>query len=231
MTLVSTFLTVAALLSCSAGLSAQEPSPTPPKPAATGSLSAGPATTTAALPVAADAPPQAAVQMPAVVPADVGPDYILGTDDAISVNVWKELGISGPLIIRPDGKISLPLVGDLPAAGLTPMKLAASIADHLKQFINDPTVTVTVTATNSRRIFFIGEVQHAGPMAFTRELTMLQAISAAGGLTPYAAKNRIYILRGSSAQQKKIPFKYDRALKTGDMQGVVLAPGDTVVVP
>lgn len=173
---------------------------------------------------------QATQAEPAGVP-DLDPNYILGTDDAIMVHVWKEPTISGALVIRPDGRISLPLVGDLPATGMTPMALAAEIQDGLKKFINDPSVTVTVTSVNSRKIFFIGEVQRSGPVPLTRAMTMLQAISAAGGLTPYANKKKIYILRGVKGNQKKIPFDYNKALKEANQQGVELTPGDTVVVP
>jgi len=162
---------------------------------------------------------------------DLDPNYILGTDDGINVHVWKEPTISGPLVIRPDGRVSLPLVGDLPAAGMTPMALASEISEQLKKFINDPSVTVTVTAVNSRKIFFIGEVVRSGPVPLTRDMTLLQAISAAGGLTPYANKRKIYILRGAKGNQKKIPFDYTKALKQGNQQGVELLPGDTVVVP
>jgi polysaccharide export outer membrane protein len=187
-----------------------------------------PATPSASQATAAAAPDAAAE--PAGV-QDLDPNYILGTDDAIVVHVWKEPTISGPLTIRPDGRISLPLVGDLPASGLTPMALAAEIADNLKKFINDPSVTVTVTAVNSKKIFFIGEVLHSGAVPLTRNLTMLQAISAAGGLSPYANKKKIYILRGDKGKQVKIPFDYNKALKEGNDQGVVLLPGDTIVVP
>jgi polysaccharide export outer membrane protein len=187
----------------------------------------------------AAAPAPAGASAPAGTPAaaeptpvqDLDPNYILGTDDAIMVHVWKEPTISGPLTIRPDGRISLPLVGDLAAAGMTPMALAGEIADNLKKFINDPSVTVTVTAVNSRKVFFIGEVMHSGAIPLTRDLTMLQAISAAGGLTPYANKRKIYILRGEKGKQVKIPFNYTQALKEGNQQGVVLLPGDTIVVP
>lgn len=188
-----------------------------------------------AAPPAAPADPNAAHATDAAAePApvqDLDPNYILGTDDGIMVHVWKEPTISGPLVIRPDGRISLPLVGDLPAAGMTPMALASEIADGLKKFINDPSVTVTVTAVNSRKVFFIGEVMHSGSIPLTRDLTMLQAISAAGGLTPYANKRKIYILRGEKGKQVKIPFNYTKALKEGNQQGVVLVSGDTIVVP
>ena len=163
--------------------------------------------------------------------ADVGPNYILGTEDVINVNVWKDPTLTGALIVRPDGKVSLPLVGDLTAAGLTPMALAASITDQLKKFINDPTVTVTVTGVNSKRIFFIGEVMHPGPVPMTREFSMLQAISAAGGLTPYANRKKIYILRQVNGKEQKLFYNYNKALKNGDEQGIALVSGDTIVVP
>jgi polysaccharide export outer membrane protein len=162
---------------------------------------------------------------------DLDPNYVLGTDDSIMVHVWKEPTISGPLVIRPDGRVTLPLVGDLPAAGMTPMALAAEISDGLKKFINDPSVTVTVTATNSRKVFFIGEIAHPGAVLMTRDMTMLQAIAAAGGLTPYANKHKLYILRGPKGNQQKIPFDYTKALKQGNQQGVSLVAGDTIVVP
>lgn len=183
-----------------------------------------------------DVPAQAAAAAPSVAgePAplpDIDPNYILGADDAIMVHVWKEPTISGPLVIRPDGRISLPLVGDVPAAGMTPMALSLQIQEGLKKFINNPSVTVTVTAVNSRKLFFIGEVIRSGPVPLTRSMTMLQAISAAGGLTPYANKKKIYILRGEKGNQVKIPFNYTKALKEGNQQGVELKPGDTIVVP
>lgn len=187
-------------------------------------------------PSAAQAPvgtPAGAADAVAEPPAVQGldPNYILGTDDGIMVHVWKEPTISGPLVIRPDGRISLPLVGDLPAAGMTPMALANEISDGLKKFINDPSVTVTVTAVNSRKVYLTGEVVRQGPVPLTHQLTMLQAISMAGGLTPYANRKKIYILRGTEGKQVKIPFNYTKAVKEGNQQGVVLVPGDTIVVP
>ncbi len=179
----------------------------------------------AAAPTGASAPAEPAPL------ADIDANYILGADDAIMVHVWKEPTISGPLVIRPDGRISLPLVGDVPAAGMTPMALSIQIQEGLKKFINNPSVTVTVTAVNSRKLFFIGEVIRPGPVPLTRTMTMLQAISAAGGLTPYANKKKIYILRGEKGNQVKIPFNYTKALKEGNQQGVELKPGDTIVVP
>lgn len=161
----------------------------------------------------------------------VAATYVLGAADAIQVNVWHEPALSGPLSIRPDGMISLPLIGDIHAEGLTPMLLGRNITEQLKKFVSNPTVTVTVTAVNSRRIFLVGEVQHVGPLSLSEGLTVVQAIASAGGLTPFANAKHIYILRGAAGKQQKIAFNYKKAIKDGDLQGVSLAPGDTIVVP
>jgi len=158
-------------------------------------------------------------------------NYIIGPDDSLQILVWKEPNLSTTLPVRPDGKITLNLIGDVVAAGLTPMQLAAEIATRLKQYITDPVVDVTVMAVNSKHVFLIGEIMHVGPLAITPGMTILQAIATAGGLTPYANKKRIYILRGEPGHQQKIPFDYTRAVKKGDMQGVSLTPDDTIVVP
>jgi len=158
--------------------------------------------------------------------------YIIGSEDTLQITVWKEPSISGTIPVRPDGMISLVLAGDLPAAGKTPMQLADEIAVKLKKYIQDPNVSVVVMAVNSQRIFIIGEVGHVGPLAMTPGMTPLQAIAAAGGLSPYANSKKIYILRGEPGKQDKIPFNYKQALK-GDntAQNVSLKPGDTIVVP
>jgi polysaccharide export outer membrane protein len=157
--------------------------------------------------------------------------YIIGADDSIQVTVWKEPTLSATLPVRPDGKITLPLINDIQAAGLTPMQLSASIAARLAVFVTNPVVDVSVLAVNSKRVFVIGEIMHVGPIAITPGMTILQAIASAGGLTPYANRKHMYILRGDPGKQTKIPFDYNRALKKGDMQGIILVPDDTIVVP
>jgi polysaccharide export outer membrane protein len=179
-------------------------------------------------PAAAQAP--ASNQGKAVVMVD-NSTYIIGADDGLQVTVWKEPSLSGTFPVRPDGMISLVLVGDVPAAGLTPMQLGKDITEHLKKFIQDPSVSVVVTAVNSQRIFMIGEVGHVGPMSLTPGMTPLQAISAAGGLSTFAQAKRIYILRGPQGKQVKIPFNYKLALKGDSKQLIALEPGDTIVVP
>jgi len=177
------------------------------------------------------APPVAPAAPAPTGPVDISSGYIIGADDSIKIDVWKEPNLSATLPVRPDGDITLPLVGDIHAAGFTPMQLAADITVRLKQFVTDPVVNISVLAVNSQRIFLIGEIGHVGPLSITPGMTILQAIATAGGLSPYANRKHIYILRGDPGKQKKIFFDYTKAVKKGDMQGVSLVPGDTIVVP
>lgn len=157
--------------------------------------------------------------------------YIIGADDVLQITVWKEPTLSGTVPVRPDGMISMVLLGDVPATGMSPMQLGANITERLKKYIQDPSVTVVVSAVNSQKIFLIGEVQHVGPIALTPGMTPLQAVSAAGGLTNFANGKRIYILRTANGKQEKIPFNYKLALKGDSRELVSLRPGDTIVVP
>lgn len=156
--------------------------------------------------------------------------YVIGAEDSLQITVWKDPTLSGTVPVRPDGMISLNLVGDLRAAGLTPMALAADISQRLKKYLQDPVVTVVVLGVNSQRIFAVGEVNKVGPIMLTPGMTPLQAIVSAGGLTQFANSKHIYILRTVAGNQQKIPFNYKKALK-GDNQGVSLIPGDTIVIP
>lgn len=156
--------------------------------------------------------------------------YVIGAEDSLQITVWKEPTLSGTVPVRPDGMISLVLVGDLRAAGLTPMTLSADISQRLKKYIQDPVVTVVVLGVNSQRIFTVGEVNKVGPIMLTPGMTTLQAIVAAGGVTQFANSKHIYILRTVGGKQEKIPFNYKQALK-GDNQGILLVPGDTIVIP
>jgi polysaccharide export outer membrane protein len=158
-------------------------------------------------------------------------DYVIGADDTLHISVWKEPDLTATLPVRPDGKISLPLLNDVAASGLTPMQLAASITEKLKKYIADPRVTVVVAAMNSRRIFVTGEVVHPGTMALLPHMTMLQALSSAG-FTQFANPKRIYLLRTENGQQVKLPFNYKEVVKgRHPEQNIMLQPGDTVVVP
>jgi polysaccharide export outer membrane protein len=158
-------------------------------------------------------------------------DYVIGADDTLRISVWKEPDLTETLPVRPDGKISMPLLNDIPAAGLTPLQLKDSITEKLKKFVADPRVTVVVTAMNSRRIFVTGEVAHTGPMTLLPHMTMLQALAQAG-FTQFANLKTIYLLRTENGKQEKYPFNYKDVIKGNHPeQNIALKPGDTVVVP
>jgi polysaccharide biosynthesis/export protein len=160
-----------------------------------------------------------------------GPDYKIGADDMLHVSVWKEPDLTETLPVRPDGKISLPLLNDVTAAGLTPSQLADSISTKLKKYLSDPRVTVIVTAMNSQRIYVLGEVTHTGTMALQPNMTVLQALASAG-FTQFANTKGIYLLRTENGKQQKIPVNYRALLKGASVdQNLVLKPGDTIVVP
>ena len=158
-------------------------------------------------------------------------DYVIGADDVLQISVWHEPDMKETLPVRPDGKISLPLLNDVQAAGLTPVQLKDSITEKLKKYIADPRVTVIITAMNSRRVFVTGEVTHSGPMNLLPHMTVLQALAEAG-FTQFANLKAIYLLRTENGKQVKVPFNYKEVVKGNHPeQNIALKPGDTVVVP
>jgi len=162
----------------------------------------------------------------------VGPDYVIGPADSLEINVWKENDLDAKVPVRPDGKITLPLLGDVTASGFTPTQLAADLSKRLKKYVDDPHVTVVVTAVNSRRIYIVGEVVHTGAYPLLGNMTVLQALSGAGGFSPFANLKNIYVLRNQDGTQVKLPFNYKKVIKGENMQqNVQLRPGDTIVVP
>lgn len=164
-------------------------------------------------------------------PPENSPDYVIGADDTLHISVWKEPDLSEMLPVRPDGKISMPLLNDITAAGLTPLELKDSITEKLKKYISDPRVTVVVTAMNSRRIFVTGEVNHSGPISLLPHMTVLQAL-AQSGFTQFANLKAIYLLRTQDGKQEKLPFNYKDVVKGNHPeQNIELKPGDTIVVP
>jgi len=164
--------------------------------------------------------------------ANEDPSYVIGPEDVLNINVWKETDISRSVPVRPDGKISLPLLNDVQAAGLTPQQLANSIRDGLKKFMADPEVTVIVSAVNSRRVYILGEVAHPGAFPLTSGMTVLQALASAGSFTQFANLKAIYVLRNESGKQVKHPFNYKAVVKGQHQeQNLELKPGDTIVVP
>lgn len=157
--------------------------------------------------------------------------YVIGPDDVLHISVWKEQELTNTLPVRADGMISMPLLNDVQAAGLTPMQLAASITDKLKKYVTDPHVTVVVTQINSKRIYVTGEVTRSGVMNLTPQMTVLQALSSVG-LTQFANLSKIYVLRNEGGKQNRYPVNYKRLLKgESPEENILLKPGDTIVVP
>jgi polysaccharide export outer membrane protein len=157
--------------------------------------------------------------------------YVIGASDVLTVTVWREPTFSGSVLVRPDGMISLSLLGDIPAAGNTPLQLANAISERLKKFIQDPQVSVVLTQINSKKIFLLGEVTKKGPVDMTPGMTLLEAIASGGGLTDFANTRKIYVLRNTAGKQEKIPVQYKDALKGKGEFNILLQPGDTIVVP
>lgn len=179
----------------------------------------------------AKAPASTPAKPPATA-AQVDPSYTIGAEDVINIAVWKEPDFSSTVPVRPDGRVSVALIGDVQAAGRTPTQLADDLTVLLKKYIAEPRVTVMVTTMNSRRAFLLGEVNRPGPILMTPEMTVLQAIAAAGGPTVYANSKKMYVLRTENGQQSKLPFNYKEAIKgNSPEQNIVLKPGDTIVVP
>jgi polysaccharide export outer membrane protein len=158
----------------------------------------------------------------------VGPDYRIGTDDVLAISVWDQKDLDQVVSVRPDGKISLPLVGEIDAGGSTVAELAARLTTQYSKTVRGAQVTVAVREIRSRTVFFLGGVVRPGPMQLTQELTVLQGLSSVGGPVATADLESVFVLRG----QKRIPVNLLMILQKGDMsQNVSLQPGDTVVVP
>lgn len=158
--------------------------------------------------------------------------YKIGPEDILNVAVWKEPDFSAIVPVRPDGNISLPLLGDVPAVGKTPGGLAAELTVLLKKYVAEPRVTVMISAINSRRVFLLGEIARPGPIMMSPGMTVLQAVAAAGGPTAYANSKKMYVLRKLGNTQTRLPFNYKEAIKgNSPEQNIVLQPGDTIIAP
>ena len=162
--------------------------------------------------------------------SQAGPTYVIGPDDTLYISVWKEPDLTETLPVRADGKISMPLLNDVQAAGLTPMQLGAALTDKLKKYVSDPHVTIVVTQMNSQRVYVTGEVLHPGAMNLTPNMTVLQALSSAG-FTQFANTKGIYVLRNERGNENRLPVNYKKLIKGEGGQNIVLKPGDTIVVP
>lgn len=159
--------------------------------------------------------------------------YVIGNDDLLAINVWKEPDISRSIPVRTDGKISLPLVGEVQAAGLTPLKLEEEIAGKLQNYISQPEVTVMVQQINSQKFNVLGQVAHPGTFPITNSTTVLDAIALAGGFKDFAKQKSIFILRQNpDGTETRIPFNYKDVIQGKNPgQNLKIQPRDTIIVP
>jgi polysaccharide export outer membrane protein len=160
-------------------------------------------------------------------------NYVIGAEDVLGINVWKEPEMSRQVPVRPDGMISLPLLGDVKAAGLTPLQLQDQLTTELEKYISDPQVTVIVGEVHSMTFNVVGEVNRPGYYPLTRRMTVLDAIALSGGFRDFAKVKKIYVLRTeASGQQVRLRFNYKNVIKGKDAQeNIELEPRDTIVVP
>ncbi|MEO8680693.1 MAG: polysaccharide biosynthesis/export family protein [Vicinamibacterales bacterium] len=181
--------------------------------------------------LAAQAPSAHAPAAPAA-EATLPPGYVIGTDDVLSIVYWKDKDMSSDASVRPDGKISLPLINEVVAAGLTPEQLREKITEESRKFMEDASITVVVRQINSRKVFITGEVNKPGPYPLTGSTSVLQLIAMAGGLREYANGKKIVIMRTESGRSVSLPFNYQHVSEGKNLkQNIELKPGDTVVVP
>ena len=178
------------------------------------------------------APPVTVAPVPAPEPTAVPADYVIGPDDVLTIVFWREKDLSGDVSLRPDGRISLPLINDVDAAGLTPEQLRVRLTQAANQYIEEPTVTVVVKQINSRKLFITGQVAKPGPYPMMGPTTVVQLITMAGGILEYADEKNIAILRTENGRAISLRFNYDEVKKRKKLeQNVALKPGDTVIVP
>lgn len=182
----------------------------------------------------ANAAPSASADTPQQHVAGAKSDtYIIGAEDQVLINVWKETELTRTVPVRPDGMISLPLLGDIKAAGYTPLQLQDQITEALKKYVSDPQVTVIVTEVRSLSFNIVGEINKPGFYPLTRRLTVLDAVAMAGGFKDFAKTKKVYVLRvDASGKEERLPFNYKAVIKGQDSsQNIQLQPHDTVVVP
>jgi polysaccharide export outer membrane protein len=161
-------------------------------------------------------------------------DYKIGPEDVLEVIVWRNTDLTKEVTVRPDGKVSLPLIGDVMALGLTPAQLTKEVVARLREYKENPNVSVVVKQVNSYGVYVLGEVVHPGKYQLKTYTTVLQAVSMAGGFTPYASKSRMFLLRKVPEKETeiRIPIDYNEIVSGEDStHNTVLIPGDTLVVP
>lgn len=159
-------------------------------------------------------------------------DYVIGADDQLRIVFWRDDSLSGDVVVRPDGKISLTLLNDIQAAGLTPNQLRESLTTAAARYVTDPSVTVIVKAINSRKVYVTGQVNKPGPYLLNDNMTVLQMLAVAGGLQEWADASNILVMRTEHGQTKSYKFNYKDVRKGKSLQqNILLKPGDTIVVP
>jgi polysaccharide biosynthesis/export protein len=159
-------------------------------------------------------------------------EYLIGPEDILEISVWKEEGLEREVLVRPDGKLSFPLAGDVQAAGRTPEQVQTEITERIKRYIPDPVVTVTVKAIGGNKVYVIGEVKNPGSYVIGRYVDVIQALTLAGGLTPFARENSIKVLRREGTREIVVSFEYAEVKKGRRLeQNIFLRGGDVVVVP
>jgi polysaccharide biosynthesis/export protein len=176
--------------------------------------------------------PQGSTNQSSAAPAVTLPsDYVIGVQDVLSVVFWREKDMSAEVIVRPDGKISLPMLNDVAAAGLTPEQLADVVAKIGTKFVRDAGATVIVKEIRSRKIYIIGEVSRPGTFQLGSEMTVLQALGEAGGFIEGADKGNVIIVRNEGGKERRFKFDYDDVVEGKDpAQNIKLLPGDTIIV-
>ena len=164
--------------------------------------------------------------------AKLPPQFAIGVGDVLSVTFWREQNLSADVVVRPDGRISLPLLNDIPALGMTPEQLAGTLKTAAVRFVDEPDVTVTVKEIHSRKVFLLGQVAMPGAVSLsTGDMNVLQLIAVGGGLLEFADRSNILIIRSENGHEKRFKFNYGQVLKgKNTAQNIVLQPGDTVVV-
>jgi polysaccharide biosynthesis/export protein len=195
-------------------------------------LGHGVASAQPARPQAQQPPAQTAASAAAGASMPVEPGFTIGPEDVLGILFWRDQEMSGDVTVRHDGMITLPLVRDIKAAGLTPNELADVIQEVAREYVTDASVTVVVREMNSRKVFITGEVVRPGSYPLSSPMTVMQLIAVAGGLTEWADQKKISILRVEGVRNRRLPFHY-RDVTTGvkAQQNILLQPGDTVVVP
>lgn len=226
---MKTPLSLALVVVASVTLAAQSATrPAPPQPPPQQTRPAAPAPQPAAPGATAPAKP-AAAQTEGVTPPS---DYVIGPDDVLGVIVWREQDLSSEVKVRPDGKVSLPLVNDIQAGGLTPEQFREKVTTAVTKFVEAPSVTIIVKQINSRQVFVLGEVGKPGPYPLTAPTTVLQLLALTGGPTPYAKLDEIAVMRTIDGKTTRLLFNYKEVSRGRRIeQNIMLRPGDTVIVP